>query len=462
MFKIRNLKIRHSAIALIAAAVVVGTAAFILVHTHQTVQVQQKVVPPSNIVSNDSSSENVISSSKTPSKVSTKAQPGKERKKVIKEPGDAFKPSKKLAIDKFAEFKSKYGLLTVPSYDGSNQVTHPKVLYFANGWHGYRYWMSMTPYPYTDDDYENPSIVVSNDGNNWSVPAGLRNPISGVPADVKIGGHYSDSHLVMRDNVMELWYRYNPGTPKSRRPNYCSNIYYKKTSTDGVHWSAAKYLANFGGDGHLSMAINYENGMYKSWYTTFNGHLLFSESSDSVHWSSPVVASVSLPAGYAPYHQDMIKVGSQYCLLQCAEKASNYTFAEFFASSSDGIHFSNVKRIYPSANTALWNNVSLYRSSMFEKDGKLEMYFALWFKDINRSWYLTHRTFALHDLLPSGSGSSSLPSSKSLPPSSPPSNSSPKSSVEPPKSSAGSSTPSSSEVKKPSGVLPVKQLLLKK
>nr|MBP7473242.1 hypothetical protein [Prevotella sp.] len=38
MFKIRNFKIHHSAVALIAAAVVIGMAAFILVHTHQTMQ----------------------------------------------------------------------------------------------------------------------------------------------------------------------------------------------------------------------------------------------------------------------------------------------------------------------------------------------------------------------------------------------------------------------------------------
>lgn len=33
----------------------------------------------------------------------------------------------------------------IPTYDGSNQSTHPSVLYFADGWHGFRYWMGMTP-----------------------------------------------------------------------------------------------------------------------------------------------------------------------------------------------------------------------------------------------------------------------------------------------------------------------------
>ncbi len=431
-------KVRRSALILSGAAVIIGAAAFTLAHTHQSLEVKPVIALSSqyqNQFDSDNSSvvpirNNQTSSVKPNSHTSSQTHPIGNSNRVIpgskhikpgkiKEPGDFFKPTEKPKVDQFAAFKSKYGLLTVPTYDGSNQLTHPKVLYFANGWHGYRYWMSMTPYPYTDDDYENPSIVVSNDGNNWSVPAGLKNPISGIPADVKIGGHYSDSHLVMRDNVMELWYRYNPGNPKTHSTDYRSNIYYKKTSTDGIHWSEAKYLSDFGGDGHLSMAINYEGGIYKSWYTTFNGHLCFSESADSAHWSSPVVASVPLPAGYFPYHQDMIKIGSRYCLLQCAEKPSNYTFAQFFASSTDGVHFSDVKRIYPTDDPSLWNNVSLYRSSMFEKNGKVEMYFALWFKDKNRSWYITHRTYRLQDLLSPEPDCSSAPSSTSSNPSAP-------------------------------------------
>jgi len=51
-----------------------------------------------------------------------------------------------------------------PTYDGSGQVVNPDVVYFPSGWHGYKYWLAMTPYPNSNDDYENPSILVSNDG----------------------------------------------------------------------------------------------------------------------------------------------------------------------------------------------------------------------------------------------------------------------------------------------------------
>lgn len=446
-------KVRRSVLILSATGVVIGTAAFILAHTHQSLEVKPVIALSSqslNQFDSDSSSvvqiknQNGHTSSQTHSNGVIpdfpKTKPGK-----IREPGDIFKPTEKPKVDHFAAYKSKYGLLTVPTYDGSNQLTHPKVLYFANGWHGYRYWMSMTPYPYTDDDYENPSIVVSNDGTNWTVPAGLKNPVSGVPEDVKIGGHYSDPHLVMNGNTMELWYRYNPGNPKTKAVVNSINIYYKKTSTDGIHWSAPQKLLT-ARDGHYSMAVNYENSMYKAWYATGSGHLCYQESYDSFHWSAPKVASVPLSAGYLPYHQDIIKVGSQYCLLLCAQRPSDYSFAQFFASSTDGIHFTNVKRIYPTGDTAMWNNVSLYRSSMFERNGNLEMYLTVWFKKtktngLDSSWYITHRTFPLRDFLPPE------PSKPSSEPSKPQNSSSSTPSSEPPKPPVSSNAPSAEESK---------------
>jgi hypothetical protein len=75
----------------------------------------------------------------------------------------------------FIRLKDKFNLVEIPTYDDSYQLTHPKVLYFSEGWNHYKYWMSMTPYPQQNDYFENPSIVVSNDGvtgfsqMDWSI-----------------------------------------------------------------------------------------------------------------------------------------------------------------------------------------------------------------------------------------------------------------------------------------------------
>ncbi len=298
----------------------------------------------------------------------------------------------------FIRLKDKYHLVAIPTYDGSYQLTHPKVLYFPKAWKGYKYWMSMTPYPREIDNYENPSIVVSNDGNTWAPPAGLKNPVSGLPNDGKTGGHYSDPQLVMRGDVMELWYRYNPALANKmnrRRPDNSINTYYRKTTKDGIHWTEAQKLLQ-SRDGHLSLCVNFENGLYKTWYATYGGDLCYSESKNAVDWSAPVYCSVPLPKGLVPYHQDIIKNGSQYYLLQTAQQKSNYTFQLFLATSKDGIHFSNAQKICPNKDMALWKNVSFYRSTLFVKDNKLNLYVSLIIPHLK--WYMTQMTLPLPQL----------------------------------------------------------------
>jgi hypothetical protein len=49
---------------------------------------------------------------------------------------------------------------SIPTYGGSRQVVHPDVVYFQRRWHGYKYWMAVTPYPFGDDHRENPSVAL--------------------------------------------------------------------------------------------------------------------------------------------------------------------------------------------------------------------------------------------------------------------------------------------------------------
>jgi N-acetylneuraminic acid mutarotase len=64
-------------------------------------------------------------------------------------------------------------LTTIPKY-GADGVVHPDVVYFPGGKNGYKYWMTYTPFP--PNSGENPSIVRSNDGINWT-DAGISNPV---------------------------------------------------------------------------------------------------------------------------------------------------------------------------------------------------------------------------------------------------------------------------------------------
>lgn len=82
--------------------------------------------------------------------------------------------------------------LFTPTYDGSGQVVHPSVIdfkteYNLDNWNGYRYWMAITPYPYGNDAYENPSIIASNDGQTWVIPSNFEYPV-----DNKLGSNNSN------------------------------------------------------------------------------------------------------------------------------------------------------------------------------------------------------------------------------------------------------------------------------
>jgi hypothetical protein len=108
--------------------------------------------------------------------------------------------------------------LKIPTYDGSGQAVHPSVIDFLNEygisqWGGYRYWMVLTPYPDSRDEFENPSLYASHDGFTWSVPKDITNPL-----DTASGGW--DKGFLNDPDMM-----YNPGTDQLW-------IYYRFANSD--------------------------------------------------------------------------------------------------------------------------------------------------------------------------------------------------------------------------------------
>jgi hypothetical protein len=67
--------------------------------------------------------------------------------------------------------------LTIPTYDGSGQAVHPDLLREPD-----RLLMAITPYPYSDDRFENPSLIVSTDGTQFSELSDGLNPLVEAPA----------------------------------------------------------------------------------------------------------------------------------------------------------------------------------------------------------------------------------------------------------------------------------------
>lgn len=204
--------------------------------------------------------------------------------------------------------------LDIPTYDGDPNVGHPSVVFAPQGWNGYRYWMAFTPFP--DDTRENPSIVVSQDGIQWRVPDGARNPVVSAEEVRRAGYRYnSDPELVLTaDGQMLLYYR--PFSGGGNEAIFC------KRSQDGVTWSSGRMVLANGvaryPAGLLSPAVEMDaNGVLVMW--TVNGLNLGRRiverrtSREGLHWSRP--ERCHIPAGVNPWHIDVAPGDDRYHML---------------------------------------------------------------------------------------------------------------------------------------------------
>jgi hypothetical protein len=85
------------------------------------------------------------------------------------------------------------GRLVIPTYDGSGQATHPDVLLersetggsaprgIERDASGAHLILVMTPYPFSNDKLENPSLLVSDDGMTFTAPPGIAAPLVPPP-----------------------------------------------------------------------------------------------------------------------------------------------------------------------------------------------------------------------------------------------------------------------------------------
>lgn len=287
--------------------------------------------------------------------------------------------------------------LHIQDYTGTDQVNHPKVLYFSRSWNNYRYWMSYTPYPKGNDDYENPSIAVSNDGKNWHTPPGLHNPISGVPGDVRRGGHFSDPHLAMHDDTMQFWYRYNPANARGTGPG-STDIIYMMWSHNGVKWSDPILMFK-SRKGMLSPAVLYEGSICKMWYSDGNGKLFYRSSDDLKNWTKPVLVNLVIK-GYNIWHQDVIKNKSDYKIIFCAYKIGQYRKNNqclYYADSTDGVNFTRpVLILSPSKNSTSLDNQMIYRSSLVQVGDSYRIYYSA--MNHKTQWHIFETEFNLKAL----------------------------------------------------------------
>ena len=258
---------------------------------------------------------------------------------------------------------------------GDNQAYHPKTIYFENGWNGYKYWMSYTPYPYANSKYENPHVKVSNDMINWYYIEGSPWPLD-EPEDWANGKVYnSDSHLVYNDktDTLECWWR---------RVNHFDKTMtiFRRTTKDGINWTDKEivFKQKRSKVDWLSPAVIFEDNTYKIWYV-FDNKIYYVESKNLKVFSKPRLLDIKFEDKTLAWHLDVIHTdkGYEMVIVSYRNWAKRKIMNLYYTSSKDNKKYSTAKVVLsPTRGTSSWDNSGLYRSSILYIDGYYYIYYS--------------------------------------------------------------------------------------
>ena len=263
--------------------------------------------------------------------------------------------------------------LNIPTHEGSGQACHPSVVHIPEGWNGYKYWMAMTPYPFSAEEHEDPDIIASHDGTTWEVPEGLTNPLddqSGRP-----NAHNSDTYLDLgADGVMRVIWR------TVDRPNNNHNYFYMRTSTDGVTWTPKQIIYDTSGT-EVSPTITWTGTAWRMYYCR-SGILYYRETAnlDTPAWSNYETCATELPPGPGRswWHMDIQYAGGAWwCLMQDRKVGSTLHGDIYLWRSQDGRHWDNSPM--PLISRIGNNYDSIYKSALLVNGEGTDMTFDVFY-----------------------------------------------------------------------------------
>lgn len=242
--------------------------------------------------------------------------------------------------------------ITIPTYDGSNSLVHPDVVDFGVRWNGYRFWMAMTPYPNSNDDYENPSVVASNDGWEWVVPAGITNPIYPQPS-IRWNSDTDLSYDSTSDELV-LVYRDENFIPQVAR------------SSDGVTWPTSPTAVTWTSMGSEALSpslVRESDGTWSMWALALSPRKLWRWSGTAPEgtWAAPTECT-GIPD--TAWHLDVIAYKGVYYALIADGSEGQDPMPIYAATSVDGLAWSRGTAGLISPSGSGWDATRLYRATL--------------------------------------------------------------------------------------------------
>lgn len=288
--------------------------------------------------------------------------------------------------------KNSKNPLNISTYDGSNQATHPDIVHDPDGIFHYKYWMAFTPYPYYNDELENPCILASEDGINFVKPKGEKNPLDNVNQKMNPGGHLSDTDLMFVNNQLVLHYVYN--TESVGKPTK----FYEIKSGDGINWSRPKVVYKTGKNhrGFSPAFVPEKNNIIKMWFYQGEDNLVFTESTDGEKTWKPLMKCRINMGIWKGWHVDIIKTDTGYEGLICARQPRLDQYALFYARSKDGLNWNTSEYPLISPKKDSWDSKLIYRSTFLKENG----IYRIWYSACSQAnqWHIAYTQFTAAEI----------------------------------------------------------------
>lgn len=248
--------------------------------------------------------------------------------------------------------------------NAGDQVVHPDIIKFDNFKicsRSYKYVMAMTPFPFYNEIYENPYVVLANSEDTFTEDC-IPNPVEPYPGE---DYHNSDPDMVHVKGCFYLFWRL-------RQISTNKAWIFVKKSKDLINWSDKQMI--YIPQAPLSPAIIYDihENKWKMWGVEEESwQVAYFESGNGIHWEFAGYTDIPnyinwLGSKRNCWHLDVnkTKIGNQYFALIVYASGSGGASPTslFFGESDDGIrwrvynkpvlspfaHFDHVHKIYRS------------------------------------------------------------------------------------------------------------------
>ena len=217
--------------------------------------------------------------------------------------------------------------LNINTYDGLHQAVHPDVILID-----YKYIMVVSPYPYSDEQYENPCLYTSDDKKHFSQLASGYPLV--IPQNNKGRIYLSDPALIVHNNETCIYYR---ECAFKENDLFVTSIY-KISSKDFVLWNLPKLVHSTEEQFICPNPIVVNGNIVIYYVTEQNGATVLNrciEAQTGVKDQEHLMVT-GIPAGYLLWHIDIVRHQEQYVgLFTVSQDMSGSASRLFCALSND-------------------------------------------------------------------------------------------------------------------------------